>query len=237
MSIESEHVTRTIGPEVTLAEEGPMVRQERWEELRRLWQQERVPIAELAWRFELDRKTVRRCLRDPAWRPYQRPAPTETLLTQHAEHLRTRAPKVRYSAQILFQELRQQGYRGSYETVKRFVRPPADRLAAGRGTVTRFETPRGAQSQTGGRRRCASVSRGGDRSPPCVRGGHRWRRALGGGDGGPTPRVRRQKIHQAEGLRGLFVLPFAHRRTFLRAGQEPVACRVSGNRAHHVRQV
>ena len=143
MSTESERVVGTIGPEVTLAEEVPMVRQERWEELRRLWQQERVPIAELARRFELDRKTVRRCLRDPAWRPYQRPAPIETLLTQHAEYLRTRAPKVRYSAQILFQELRQQGYRGSYETVKRFVRPLRTAQVLAEGTVTRFETPPG----------------------------------------------------------------------------------------------
>ena len=63
MSTEIERVAGTIGPEVTFAEEVPMVRQERWEELRRLWQQERVPIAELARRFELDRKTVRRCLR------------------------------------------------------------------------------------------------------------------------------------------------------------------------------
>jgi transposase len=147
MSTESERGVGTIGPEITLAEEVPMVRQERWEELRRLWQQERVPIAELARRFDLDRKTVRRCLRDPAWRPYQRPASPETLLTQHAAYLRTRAPKVRYSAQILFQELRQQGYRGSYETVKRFVRPLRTAQLLAEGTVTRFETPPGAQSQ------------------------------------------------------------------------------------------
>jgi hypothetical protein len=93
MSTEIVRLVGTIGPEVTLTEEVPMVRQERWEELRRLWQQERVPIAELARRFELDRKTVRRCLRDPAWRPYQRSAPAETVLTTHAEYLRTRAPK------------------------------------------------------------------------------------------------------------------------------------------------
>src|SRR5215813_3957132 len=99
MLTEMEGAVGTIGPEVTLTEEVPMVRQERWEELRRLWQQERLPIAELARRFELDRKTVRRCLRDPAWRPYQRPIPTTTLLTTHAEYLRTRAPQVRYSAQ------------------------------------------------------------------------------------------------------------------------------------------
>jgi transposase len=54
---------------------------------------------------------------------------------------------VGYSAQILYQELRQRGYRGSYETVKLFVRPlRAARLAAERALV-RFETPPGLQSQ------------------------------------------------------------------------------------------
>jgi len=66
MSTEIEHGATSIGPEVTLVEEVPMVRQERWEELRRLWQHERIPVV------ELDRKTVRRCLREPTWRPYQR---------------------------------------------------------------------------------------------------------------------------------------------------------------------
>src|SRR5439155_9507971 len=62
--------------------------------------------------------------------------------------LRTRAPEVQYSARILFQELRRaRGYRGSYETVKRFVRPlRAAEQAAERATV-RFETPPGQQSQ------------------------------------------------------------------------------------------
>ncbi len=124
-----------------------MVRQERWEEIRRLRVEERVPVAELARRFELDRKTVRRCLRDTAWRPYQRPGRGATLLAPHAEYLGEHAPQVGYSAQILFQELRQRGYRGSYETVKLFVRPlRAARLAAER-TLVRFETPPGLQSQ------------------------------------------------------------------------------------------
>ena len=124
-----------------------MVRQERWAELRRLWQQERVPIAELARRFELDRKTVRRCVRGLTWRPYQRPASTTTLLATHAATLRARAPQVRYSAQILFQELRQQGYTGSYQTVKRFVRPLRRAQQLADGTLTRYETPPGQQSQ------------------------------------------------------------------------------------------
>src|SRR5947207_10604295 len=86
MSTEMETAAATIGAEVTLCEEVPMVRRERWEEIRRLWVTERVSIAEIARRLDLDRKTVRRCLRDTAWQPYHRPARPETLLTRSEEH-------------------------------------------------------------------------------------------------------------------------------------------------------
>src|SRR5215831_7132360 len=125
MSREIESEAGTIGPEVTPSQEVPMVRQERWEEIRRLAFRERVPIAEIARRLDLDRKTVRRCLRAPTWRPYHRAPRTHTVLAPHLTYLRERAPQVHYSAQILFQELRQQrGYQGSYDTVKAF-RPAA----------------------------------------------------------------------------------------------------------------
>ncbi len=91
MSTEMERPATTIGAEVTLCEEVPMVRRERWEAIRRLWVSERVPIAEIARRVDLDRKTVRRCLRDTAWQPYHRPTRPETLLTPHADYLRERA--------------------------------------------------------------------------------------------------------------------------------------------------
>lgn len=124
-----------------------MVREDRWQEMHRLHREEGVPLAEIARRLELDRKTVRRCLSQAAWQPYQRPVRTDTLLAEHAEHLRRRAPQVHYSAQVLFQELRLKGYRGSYETVKRFVQPlRRAELLAERATV-RFETPPGQQSQ------------------------------------------------------------------------------------------
>jgi hypothetical protein len=146
MWTEMETAATIIGAEVTLCEEVPMVRRERWEEIRRLWVTERVPIAKIARHLDLDRKTVRRCVRDTAWQPYRRAARPETLLTAHAEYLRERAEQVDYSAQILFQELRQRGYQGSYETVKLFVRPlRALRLAAERALI-RFETPPGQQS-------------------------------------------------------------------------------------------
>lgn len=124
-----------------------MVRQDRWEEIHRL-AKERVALAEIARRLDLDRKTVRRCLRQEAWQAYRRVARTDTLLATHAEFLRERAPQVRYSARILFQELRRAyGYAASYETVKLFVRPLRAEQAVEALTQRRFETPPGAQSQ------------------------------------------------------------------------------------------
>ena len=96
----------------------------------------------------MDRKTVRTCLAQAAWTPYERAAMTDTLLSAHRAFLAERAPAVGYSAQVLYQELTQEhGYTGGYDTVKRFVRPlrEAEDLAA-RATV-RFETPPGLQSQ------------------------------------------------------------------------------------------
>ena len=124
-----------------------MVRQERWEEIRRLSSRERVSIAEIARRLELDRKTVRRCLREPDWEPYRRPPRPDTLLAPHAAYLTERAPRVGYSAQILFQELRQRGYAGSYDTVKLFVRPLRMAGLGAERALVRFETPPGQQSQ------------------------------------------------------------------------------------------
>ena len=79
-------------PEIEqLGEEG-MVDEERWKEIRRLCWEERVSISEVARRFAVDRKTVRHCLRQETWRPYQRAPKAETLLSAHAEFLRERGP-------------------------------------------------------------------------------------------------------------------------------------------------
>ncbi len=148
MSVDTTADTAIMDPECTPLGEGRMVREERWQEMHRLFRIERVPIAEIARRLDLDRKTVRRCLRQTAWQPYQRPAPEDTLLAEHTEYLRQRAPLVRYSARILYQELRQQrGYPGSYETINRFVQPLRAALVVAERATVRFETPPGLQSQ------------------------------------------------------------------------------------------
>src|SRR3972149_8386789 len=113
----------TMGIEGLALEEDRMVQEDRWREIHRLFREEKVSIAEIARRLELDRKTVRSNLRQEQWRPYRREVRTDTLLAAHVEYVRERAPQVRYSAQVLFQELRRRGYRGGYDTVKRFVQP------------------------------------------------------------------------------------------------------------------
>jgi transposase len=143
-----ERTAASVDPGGNTPGEVAMVGQERWQEIHRLFRAERIPVAEIARRLDLDRKTVRRCLRQATWQPYTRPARADTLLGPHAEWLRERAPQVQYSARILFQELRQHhGYPGGYDTVKLFVQPlRAARLSAERALV-RFETPPGLQSQ------------------------------------------------------------------------------------------
>ena len=147
LSAETEAGSDTV-PEATSFGEVQMVREDCWREVHRRFHVERQSKSEIARRLDLDRKTVRTILRDTVWRPYRRVERADTLLLEHARYLEHRAPLVQYSGRILFQELRQaRGYRGSYETVRRFVRPlRAAEQAAERATV-RFETPPGQQSQ------------------------------------------------------------------------------------------
>ena len=97
-----------IIPEPDRLREDRMIREERWADIHHAWAVEHWSVSRIAREFDVDRKTVRECLRQPAWQPYTRQAPSETLLTQHADFLKARAPEVRYSARILFQELQKQ---------------------------------------------------------------------------------------------------------------------------------
>ena len=140
-------IQETIDPKpLELGEDG-MIGKERWEEIRRL-ADGGESVSAIARQLDLDRKTVRSWLRKETWAPYRRTVRSEQLLDNHAEFLRVRAPAVHYSAQILFQELRQQhGYEGSYPTVRRFVRPLREAACRADLTWTRFETAPGQQSQ------------------------------------------------------------------------------------------
>ena len=148
MGLDETGDSMIIHPQVDQLGEARMVDQERWAEIRRLFDEERVSISEIGRRLDVDRKTVRRSLRQVVWRPYHRAAVAETLLTAHADFVRDRAPQVNYSARILYQELRtSRGYTGSYETVKRSVAPLREVQLHAACTRLRFETPPGQQSQ------------------------------------------------------------------------------------------
>jgi len=137
----------TLSPREVVHEGSEMIGRERWEELRRMHVEGR-PLALIARQTGLDRKTVRRCLRQAEWRPYSRVPSMPTMLAGHMAWLIERAPQVRYSARILFQELRAtRGYGGGYDTVRNAVRPLRVEAMAASLTQCRFETAPGEQSQ------------------------------------------------------------------------------------------
>lgn len=128
------------------AKEAIVVGKERWEEIHRM-HQAKMSVSAIARHLQLDRKTVRHWLRQPSWMPYHRDAPTETVLSPYLEWLIQRAPQVRFSARILYQELRKRGYEGSYDTVKLAVRPLRAEASLASLTQQRFETAPGQQAQ------------------------------------------------------------------------------------------
>ena len=148
MELDETSESTIMRAQVDQSGEVRMVDQERWAEIRRLYHEARVSIAEIGRRLDVDRKTVRRSLRQATWQPYHRAAVTDTLLAAHADFVRARAPQVNYSARILYQELRaNRGYTGSYETVKRFIAPLREVQLQADRALLRFETPPGQQSQ------------------------------------------------------------------------------------------
>lgn len=107
-----------------------------------------MTVSGIARDLELDRKTVRKALRRKVWAPYRREVPAPTLLDAHRPWLMERAPQVRYSARILYQELvAERGFGGCYETVKLAVRPMRAEAALAGLTQRRFETGPGEQAQ------------------------------------------------------------------------------------------
>ena len=142
--------TATIDPERQMLGEVEVIGRDRWEEIRRR-AGEGASIRAIARALDLDRKTVRRCLRQTEWKPYQRAARSDTLLTTHAEYLRRTCGAERSRSatrpRCCSRSWRGRQYRGSYETVKRFVRPLRETQLHAAVTRTRFETPPGLQSQ------------------------------------------------------------------------------------------
>jgi transposase len=126
--------------------EGILIGQQQWQAIHDR-RSAGCSVSAIARELDLDRKTVRNCLCQQCWTPYQREASVPTLLDEHRRWLVERAPQVHYSARILHQELRARGYGGSYETVKLAVRPLRAEASVAALTQRRFETGPGEQAQ------------------------------------------------------------------------------------------
>lgn len=142
---------RPIGATVSAPQgvdkESAVLAQEQWEAIRQR-RDSGATVSGIARELGLDRKTVRRCLRQDGWQPYRRKPMVSKLLEAHRQWLEARAPQVRYSARILWQELRaQHNFGGSYEIVKLAVRPLRAQAQVAGLTQRRFETAPGEQAQ------------------------------------------------------------------------------------------
>lgn len=103
-----------------------------------------VPKSRIAVELGVDRKTVDRALAEEKTKEYQR-CPAVSKLDPYKEHIEERLAKYDLTATKLFQEIKELGYTGSYDTVKRYVReirPPRSKEA-----FVRFETEPGEQAQ------------------------------------------------------------------------------------------
>jgi transposase len=124
--------------------EGELISESQWGAVRALFERG-VSRKAIARELGLDVKTVRKWLRR-SLEP-QRRRVRGRLLDRFAELLRARALEVGFNAAVLLRELREQGYMGSYATLRRYVAPwRVEQRREELGTV-RFETGPGEQAQ------------------------------------------------------------------------------------------
>lgn len=88
-----EEVAPVSVPPPGVGGEEPVVGKERWEELQRL-KAAGMTVSGVARATGLDRKTVRRCLRQARWQAYRHAAGRESLIAPHRAWLVERAAPV-----------------------------------------------------------------------------------------------------------------------------------------------
>lgn len=89
--------------------------------LRHLHDQKRLNAAQIADQLRLDPKTVRRWIEQPTYQP-RAGHPRRSKLDSFKGQISALLEQHPYTAQQLFQRLRQQGYAGGYSILKEFVR-------------------------------------------------------------------------------------------------------------------
>ncbi len=126
------------------ATEGPLIEERVWGAVRTL-RERGLSRKEIGRQLDLDIKTVRKWLRQ-TWAPQRRPG-RGRVLDRWEAFLRGRAPEVGFNAAVLFRELKDQGYMGSYPSLSRYLRRWRQEHRSDETSTVRFETDPGKQSQ------------------------------------------------------------------------------------------
>jgi transposase len=121
-----------------------MIRHELWHEIHSRFRLKESKKS-IARSVGVSVQTVRKILKEDKARSYKRSRQGGGMLSPYKDFIRQRLAAVGYCARSIYEELVDQGYPGSYDTVKLFVRP-LRREAQAVATV-RFETPPGKQAQ------------------------------------------------------------------------------------------
>ena len=116
------------------------------EEFMDIWSLHKQGLSQrqIAKRLGIHRRTVQKYLQKGERGPYQRPK-AETLLDAFAPQIQAWLQEDDYQASWIFRKLKEQGYSGSYETVKAYVRK--EKRQRQQLAYIRFETQPGLQAQ------------------------------------------------------------------------------------------
>jgi transposase len=117
---------------------------ELWAEIKRLHGIDKIPIAEIARRLHLDRKTVRRAVRSERL-PVTVRSTAQSLLDSYKPYLNDRlAVHPRLPATVLIRELKKQGYAGQLRILQDYLKKIRSQA---KEVFLRIETPPGEQGQ------------------------------------------------------------------------------------------
>jgi len=125
--------------------EETVIRQGEFEAIQVLKRQglKKKKVAEL---LGIDRKTIRKYWKAGKWGETKR-VKKASILDPYRDYLLKRVPETDYCAQVCFLDIRKLGYRGSYDTVKEWMRPLRQEQRRLEEATMRFETGPGKQAQ------------------------------------------------------------------------------------------
>jgi len=121
-----------------------MIKQEAWVMLKHL-EKEGLNKTEIGKQLNMNRKTVAKHLKSEQTPRYERRQKRRSILEPYHTYMEERLSRYCLTSYKIYEEIRKQGYQGSYETVNHYVSTRKQTLR--HQAVLRFETMPGEQSQ------------------------------------------------------------------------------------------